>query len=108
VRRDEIDPGGWDAVPARLLLVPVDVHMHRIGRWLRFTRRRQADLAAVREITAGFRRFAPEDPARYDFALTRLGIRERWSPAQIRRFLLHGDSEHGARLAAPPRASFLP
>ena len=27
------------------------------------------------EITAAFRRFAPDDPVRYDFALTRLGIR---------------------------------
>lgn len=89
-RRDEIDPGGWDGVPARLLLVPVDVHMHRIGRWLGFTRRRQANLATVREITAGFRRFAPEDPARYDFALTRFGIRERWDARRIRSYLLDG------------------
>lgn len=76
VRCDAIDPGGWEGIPARLLLVPVDVHMHRIARLLRFTRRRQADLPTVREITRGFRRIAPDDPVRYDFALTRLPLHD--------------------------------
>lgn len=74
VRRDEVDPGVWTGIAPRLLLVPVDVHMHRIGSLLGLTRRRQADLQAAEEITEGFRRVAPEDPVRYDFALTRLGI----------------------------------
>jgi uncharacterized protein (TIGR02757 family) len=75
VRRDAVDPGGWDGVPPGALLVPVDTHMHRIATALGLTRRHQADLRAAREITVAFRRFAPEDPVRYDFALTRLGIR---------------------------------
>ena len=49
--------------------------MHRIGGRLGFTSRKQADMRTAKEITAGFRRIAPEDPVRYDFALTRLGIR---------------------------------
>lgn len=74
VREDEVDPGGWTAVDRSELLVPVDVHMHRIGVGLGFTARRQADMATVREITDGFRRVRPDDPVRYDFCLTRPGI----------------------------------
>lgn len=39
-----------------------------------YARRNQADLKAAVEITSAFRRFSPEDPVKYDFALTRLGI----------------------------------
>lgn len=76
VRRDEVDPGGWGGVPAASLIVPTDTHMHRIALALGLTRRRQADLRAALEITGAFREIAPEDPVRYDFALTRLGIRD--------------------------------
>ncbi len=75
VRRDEVDPGGWSRVPPSMLIVPVDTHMHRIGMGLGGTSRTQADLKTALEITHMFRRLAPEDPVRYDFSLTRLGIR---------------------------------
>ena len=76
VRRDDVDPGGWTGVDPSLLLVPLDTHMHSAGLALGLTSRKQADLRTVLQITAGFRRFAPGDPVRYDFCLTRLGIRE--------------------------------
>ena len=82
VRQDRVDPGGWDELPARLLF-PLDVHMHRIGRALGFTRRRTADLVAVREVTAGFRQIDPADPVRFDFALTRPAINEGASFAEV-------------------------
>jgi len=75
VRRDAVDPGGWEGVPPAKLVVPLDVHMHRICRALGLTERKQADRRAAEEVTAAFRRLAPDDPVRYDFALTRLGIR---------------------------------
>jgi uncharacterized protein (TIGR02757 family) len=75
VRRDAVDPGGWDAVSPATLLVPLDTHMFRVGRALGLTGRRQRDLRAVTQVTAGFRAIAPGDPVRYDFALTRLGLR---------------------------------
>jgi uncharacterized protein (TIGR02757 family) len=75
VRRDEVDPGGWSGVPPSMLIVPVDTHMHRIGMGLGGTLRTQADLKTALEITRMFRCIAPEDPVRYDFSLTRLGIR---------------------------------
>lgn len=75
VRRDAVDPGGWDAVSPAKLLVPLDIHMHRICRALGLTRRDSADLRTAIEVTNAFKAFAPDDPVRYDFALTRLGIR---------------------------------
>ncbi len=75
VRRDAVDPGGWDAVSPAKLLVPLDVHMHRICRGLGLTRRDSADLRTAIEVTNAFKAFAPHDTVRYDFALTRLGIR---------------------------------
>jgi uncharacterized protein (TIGR02757 family) len=83
IRCDGVDPGGWSGVPAAKLLTPMDTHMHRIALALGLTKRRQADLRAAQETTAAFRRFAPEDPVRYDFALTRLGIRRELSPTEF-------------------------
>ncbi|HQK95229.1 MAG TPA: TIGR02757 family protein [Armatimonadota bacterium] len=71
VRHDDVDPGGWERVSPASLRVPLDVHMHRIGRRLGFTRRAQADHRTVEEVTQAFREVAPHDPVRYDFALAR-------------------------------------
>lgn len=75
VRCDKVDPGGWAGVPASKLVVPLDTHMSRIGRAMGLTRRGNADMRTAIEITTGFRAFAPGDPVRYDFALTRLAMR---------------------------------
>jgi uncharacterized protein (TIGR02757 family) len=75
IRKDAVDPGGWDSIPAAKLIIPLDVHMHRVGLGLGFTARKQADIKTAHEITNGFKKIAPKDPVRYDFALTRLGIR---------------------------------
>ncbi len=76
VRRDDVDPGGWDGVPPSKLLVPLDTHMHRIAMRLGLTKRKQADLRTAIEITEAFRKLSPSDPVRYDFVLTRFGIRK--------------------------------
>lgn len=76
VRRDDVDPGGWDGVPPSKLLVPLDTHMHHIALSLGLTKRRQADLRTAIEITEAFRKLSPDDPVRYDFVLTRFGIRK--------------------------------
>jgi len=83
VRRDEVDPGGWDGVPPSKLLVPLDTHMHRIAMTLGLTKRKQADLRTALEITEAFRKFSPSDPVRYDFVLTRFGIRKDLDPAVL-------------------------
>lgn len=86
IRRDHIDPGGWPDEPRRLL-VPLDTHMFRIGRALNWTRRATPSLAAARDITAALRRIDPDDPVRFDFALTRLPIEAGLSAFAIRRLL---------------------
>lgn len=75
IRSDSVDPGGWNGIPSSKLVVPLDTHMHRIGLALGFTDRRQPDIKTAREITDAFREIAPHDPVKYDFSLTRLGIR---------------------------------
>ena len=75
VRRDAVDPGGWDDIPAYSLMMPVDTHIFHIGRELGFTTRSQADLRTCREITNAFAKISPEDPTKYDFCLSRFGIR---------------------------------
>lgn len=75
VREDAVDPGGWTSVSSAQLVVPLDTHMHRIARALGLTARASGDVRTALEVTAAFRALAPADPVRYDFALTRLGIR---------------------------------
>lgn len=75
VRTDDVDPGGWTGVHAAKLIVPLDTHMYKIGLSLGLTQRKQANLRTAMEITSGFRNLSPTDPVKYDFALTRLGIR---------------------------------
>ena len=83
IRRDDVDPGGWDDVPASGLIVPLDTHMHRICLTLGLTKRKQADMKTALQITDSFRTVVPDDPVRYDFALTRLGI---WKNASLKSF----------------------
>ena len=83
VRRDDVDPGGWPAVPPRLLVAPLDTHMHKIARALSLTARRAADARTALEITDAFRAVSPDDPVRYDFALTRLGIHPDAKPCEF-------------------------
>lgn len=80
VREDNVDPGGWGRIPKTKLIVPLDTHMHRIGRMLQLTGRKQADMRTAFEITYAFRKIVPDDPVRYDFVLTRLGIRGEIEP----------------------------
>ncbi len=76
VRKDAVDPGGWADIPKSELIIPVDVHMHRMGIRLGFTNRKSADLKTAIEITKGFTKLQPADPVKYDFALTRYGIQQ--------------------------------
>ncbi len=78
VRQDRVDVGIWRTVSADKLLVPLDTHMHRIAIGLGTVRsgRKSADLQTVLEVTEAFKIISPGDPVKYDFALTRLGIRE--------------------------------
>jgi uncharacterized protein (TIGR02757 family) len=86
VREDEVDPGGWRHIPKSKLLIPLDIHMWNICREAGFTERKQANLKSVMEITAKFAEINPEDPVKYDFTLTRFGIRDELEYADIYSF----------------------
>ncbi len=75
VRQDEVDPGCWHgAIPTSELIIPLDTHMHQFSLKFGLTKRKSADLKTALEITEWFRRINPEDPTKYDFAITRAGI----------------------------------
>lgn len=71
---DGVDLGIWDAVSPRDLIVPLDTHMARLGGALGLTRRKTPDWRMAEEITASLRLVCPEDPVKFDYPLTRLGI----------------------------------
>jgi uncharacterized protein (TIGR02757 family) len=73
---DGIDLGMWNVSPGRLL-VPVDVHIHRLARNLGFTRRTSPSWKTTEEITRALVRFDPADPVSYDFALCHMGMLQR-------------------------------
>jgi uncharacterized protein (TIGR02757 family) len=73
---DGVDLGLWDVDPARLL-VPVDVHIHKLSRNLGLTRRRAPSWTTTEEITRALSVFDPADPTKYDFALCHMGMLQR-------------------------------
>jgi len=80
VREDNVDPGGWRKVSPATLIIPLDTHMHRICLCLGLTEKKNTGIRTALEITRAFREIDPHDPVRYDFALTRLGIRKDADP----------------------------
>lgn len=73
-RRDGVDPGGWSAIPASHLIVPLDTHTIRVGKCLRLTRRTSPGWKMAADITGALRAIHPDDPVRYDFALCHLSM----------------------------------
>ncbi len=70
VRREAPDLGLWTGIDPGRLVMPLDVHVFRLARRLGLTHRSSPGLPAAREVTAAFRRLCPEDPLRWDFALS--------------------------------------
>ncbi len=96
VRQDTVDPGGWEGVSPSELLVPLDTHMLSLCRGPlgflepRNTARQSAISSSLRDallVTEHFRLYAPDDPVKYDFALTRLGIDPRDSDMPLSQLL---------------------
>jgi endonuclease III len=96
---DGVDLGLWKGVPASALVVPLDTHVHRVGRALGLTARRDASWRTAEELTASLRRIDPTDPVRYDFALCHLGMSglcpSRRDPARCAACPLRGSCRAG-------------
>lgn len=83
VRKDSVDTGIWKTVSPSKLIIPVDTHMHKIAQKLNLTKRKQPNMKTALEITRGFAAISPDDPVKYDFSLTRFGIRNELSLKDI-------------------------
>ncbi len=71
---DGVDLGLWRELPTRALVIPLDTHVHRIGSFIGLTRRKDLSWLTAEDITAHLRHLDPDDPVRFDFALSHLGI----------------------------------
>jgi uncharacterized protein (TIGR02757 family) len=74
VRHDALDLGVWTRVPPSKLIVPLDTHVIRVGRCLQLTRYTSPGWRMAEDITASLRKFDPDDPVKYDFALCHIGM----------------------------------
>lgn len=78
VRDDGIvDMGVWHCIPKNKLFVPLDVHVGNTARDLGLISRKANDRKTVNELMEPLRKFRPEDPAIYDFALFGIGINSK-------------------------------
>jgi uncharacterized protein (TIGR02757 family) len=73
-RTGGIDLGLWPQVSPAQLVIPLDTHVARIARYIGLASRTTPDWKMALEVTHSLRRFDPEDPVKYDFAICRLGI----------------------------------
>lgn len=74
--RRGVDFGLWKGIHPRQLVCPCDLHVDRVARKLGLITRKSLDWQTALELTAQLRRFDPNDPVKYDFALFGLGIEE--------------------------------
>ncbi|GAB7140104.1 TIGR02757 family protein [Deferribacterales bacterium RsTz2092] len=73
IRRDEVDFGLWDSFKPSALSMPLDTHITRFATHCGLLHGEKGS-RALAIVNNFFRDLTPEDPAKYDFALTRLGI----------------------------------
>lgn len=80
VRKDKrgVHFGIWDKIPVSELMIPLDVHSGNTARALGLLNRKQNDKKAVTELTENLKKFDPNDPVKYDFALFGAGIFENF------------------------------
>lgn len=76
IRKDELDFGLWDEIPAHKLVIPVDTHVARICRELGLTSKKNVNWVMAEEITANLMKYDPADPVKYDFAICHIGMRK--------------------------------
>ena len=79
VRRGSVDFGLWKEVPPSLLIVPLDTHIGRVAYRLGWIGTPSLSWQKAETVTSVLRRYDPDDPTRYDFALCHESIqRSAW------------------------------
>ena len=71
---DKIDLGIWDKVDKSKLIMPVDTHIYKVSRKLKLVNRNTCDMKFALELTNKLKKFDPDDPVKYDFAMCHAGI----------------------------------
>lgn len=74
VRKPPVDLGVWDFIERSELLIPLDVHVARVSREMGILKRNSNDFKAVLELSENLRKFDPNDPVKFDFAMFGVGI----------------------------------
>ena len=69
-----VDFGLWKKISPKDLMMPLDVHVHRVAVQYNLLDEKQRNWKAVKELTQHMKSFDPDDPVKYDFALFNLGI----------------------------------
>ena len=72
--KDGVDLGLWTRMDPAQLILPIDTHLLKAVRALRWSRGKTANWQMAETATARLRRHCPEDPVRYDFALCHLSM----------------------------------
>ena len=80
VRNDNtgVDFGIWKNLDPSQLSCPLDVHSGNVARKLNLLKRKANDAKALTELDKSLKKFDPEDPVKYDFALFGLGVFEKY------------------------------
>ena len=74
VRDDNIDLGLWKFIKAQELVIPLDTHIFRVSKELGLTRKKTSSLSTAMEITDNLKTFSQDDPVKYDWGLSHMGI----------------------------------
>lgn len=69
IRKDKLDFGLWNSIPANKLVIPVDTHIAQISKKLKLTNRKNISWKMAEEITEKLKKFDEKDPVKYDFSL---------------------------------------
>ena len=74
IREDEVDLGLWSSFNSSELKMPIDTHILRFAKNNGIIKNETANKINLEAVSSFFREINSGDPAKYDFALTRLGI----------------------------------
>tara|TARA_B100001094_G_scaffold328622_1_gene389440 strand:+ start:560 stop:1327 length:768 start_codon:yes stop_codon:yes gene_type:complete len=74
--KNGVDFGLWKSISPSQLSCPLDIHSGNVARSLGLLYRKQNDQKAVEELDLNLRKYDPQDPVKYDYALFGLGVFE--------------------------------
>jgi uncharacterized protein (TIGR02757 family) len=74
IRKDEIDPGVWNFFETKYLYYPLDTHIIRFSFNNNIIKSKTNSYSNMQKTTNFFKQINEEDPVKYDFAISRLGM----------------------------------